>query len=587
MLHNQANAKASTPTLHQIDSSNESISKREAFVPPTEIGFPTRSESSVNIQSRGSNGSKKSSASVKHISTEPKYPVESGKITKLPAAIGFPPSTSGSNLAGIHRSGSKENNTGEDYKKSSLSSLNNNVQQSNAADELDPNSLRRSAVKSPPISSNSAIEYATGNSSKRNDNLPSLPQKSQNESAWPSTNPTRQSKEFSGPRRFESIVDDGRNHRVPSNASESHPVRNERSGSVASSARSQNRPSKAEAAEEMLQRLRAGASMKAGIQQNSQQTMVEKSASMSSDVGFRKASVGTSTNSSFNPSGLKTLAESPSPYILATSRPQFKGPGIDRLAGSPKNSDVSLTDGTSKIQVAGTSPDQPRLTVTTGNSAPKSPFATGSSPTGTHVRSSSPFAPKPDSRSGSVSSGSKARSLSRDTASLGRDLSGETTLNFRPSFTRNIVSGSTTTDATFASRSFPAQGNLLNPGSRRLTDDNRPAFGFRPNPALTILERSSSEASSITGTAQENSREENNPYAVPGDIHVVQCFPNGDGLFKLIPNWDLESKPALLILAFSDPRYNVFRRALFEIVPSQRDFPLLLPVDLHSALYDE
>jgi hypothetical protein len=532
----QSSVKVSRTSLEQKATSNESLSKKEGFATPLQIGFPSKSESSVNFQSRGSNGSKKSTGSSRNVN-DLKSISESGKLTKLPAVIGFPTSASGSSLSGMNRSGSRELNSAEDYKKNSLSNVNAPAKIPTVVEEPQLRlELRQhqSTTRSPPTSTSSGVFYGSMSTSSKNDSSITSPTpRAQNESAWPTSNPVaRQSKEFPGSKRLETIVDDGRTSRVRTNSSASEApqqhVRGERSGSIAGSIKS-SRPSKAESAEEMLQKLRAGASTKIGGQQNSQQTMVEKSMSMSSDVGYRKTSVGTSAGSSFNPSGLKTLAESPH---LPSSRVPQRGPA-DKFSISPKNSDLSLVEN-SPLSPKSNAAEQLKPVVTTGSPIPRSPFASSVSPTATsHLRSASPFAPKAD-RSGSVGSDTKqGRTLSTGQASG------------RPSFTRNVFSGSITTTVTFT------QPALSNPSSgqtnfKRPIDDNRPpnSLGFRPNPALTIKEQSSagtSERGSVTEAVTDGMYDDFNPYAVSGDIHVVQCFPNGDGLFKLIPNWDLES----------------------------------------------
>lgn len=43
----------------------------------------------------------------------------------------------------------------------------------------------------------------------------------------------------------------------------------------------------------------------------------------------------------------------------------------------------------------------------------------------------------------------------------------------------------------------------------------------------------------------------------------------------------------ILNLAYSDAKYNIWRRVVFETIPDGRDFPLILPDDLIGALYDE
>lgn len=74
-----------------------------------------------------------------------------------------------------------------------------------------------------------------------------------------------------------------------------------------------------------------------------------------------------------------------------------------------------------------------------------------------------------------------------------------------------------------------------------------------------------------------------NPFAVKGDIHLVQCFP--EGLFQLDDEWDVQGMLGLMV-AFPDTRYNIFRRVVFETLPVRCDFPLSVSEELLGVLYD-
>ncbi|KAJ3358311.1 hypothetical protein HDU91_005253, partial [Kappamyces sp. JEL0680] len=78
-------------------------------------------------------------------------------------------------------------------------------------------------------------------------------------------------------------------------------------------------------------------------------------------------------------------------------------------------------------------------------------------------------------------------------------------------------------------------------------------------------------------------------FTIPGNPHLVNCFPGpGPGLFELSPGWETEGNcRERLTVAFADTRYNIWRRVVFETLPAQRDFPLLVPDDLNGALYDD
>ncbi|KAL2914788.1 hypothetical protein HK105_205719 [Polyrhizophydium stewartii] len=64
------------------------------------------------------------------------------------------------------------------------------------------------------------------------------------------------------------------------------------------------------------------------------------------------------------------------------------------------------------------------------------------------------------------------------------------------------------------------------------------------------------------------------------DPVFVRCFPrSASGLCLLEPGWDTQ--------VFADPKYNIWRRCVLEILQQQIDYPLIMPADLAAAINDE
>ncbi|OAJ39564.1 hypothetical protein BDEG_23399 [Batrachochytrium dendrobatidis JEL423] len=64
------------------------------------------------------------------------------------------------------------------------------------------------------------------------------------------------------------------------------------------------------------------------------------------------------------------------------------------------------------------------------------------------------------------------------------------------------------------------------------------------------------------------------------DSGLVRCFKRSEsGMCVLEQGWDSE--------VYADPRYNIWRRAVLEILQQQTDFPLIMPTDLFAAIMDD
>ncbi|KAJ3322502.1 hypothetical protein HDV06_003046 [Boothiomyces sp. JEL0866] len=120
-------------------------------------------------------------------------------------------------------------------------------------------------------------------------------------------------------------------------------------------------------------------------------------------------------------------------------------------------------------------------------------------------------------------------------------------------------------------------------GLTTINSVNNSVDGLNPGSgAQSIKSGKSSQPGSTKNSVDNLSSADklNNEYAVEDNLHLVQCFKSEeDGLFKLSYGWYIEAYP--------DLKYNIWRRSLFEIMQSQRDFPLLIPEELMAILNDE
>ncbi|KAJ3271726.1 hypothetical protein HDV01_006421 [Terramyces sp. JEL0728] len=143
-----------------------------------------------------------------------------------------------------------------------------------------------------------------------------------------------------------------------------------------------------------------------------------------------------------------------------------------------------------------------------------------------------------------------------------------------------------THSSSFGSAPPKPKDSVLRPETKGLTtinSANNSIDCLNPGSAAASVRSALSSQPGSTKNSIDNLSSNDKPsneFTVEDNLHLVQCFKSEeDGLFKLSYGWYIEAYP--------DLKYNIWRRALFEIMQSQRDFPLLIPEELMAILNDE